>query len=132
MARLSAETFGETPEEARHMIESAFRDENRHNFLAFSNGELIGIGGVNTGEPELYIFGLGIAPRLQNKGYGRIMLAQLIGELQKTYGREIVLEVDSENARAFHLYTTSGFEVRTQYDYYEARTAGYITEGQTV
>ena len=59
------------------------------------------------------------------------MLAQVISETQKMDSREIVLEVDSENARAFHLYTTSGFTVRTQYDYYEAQTADYIFAGKT-
>lgn len=128
MAQLSSETFGETIEEARHLVESAFRDETRHNFVVVMDGAMVGIGGVNTSDPELYIFGLGISPQHQNKGLGRIMLAKIISVLQKTYSREIVLEVDSENARAFHLYTTAGFEVRTQYDYYEARTAAYIAQ----
>ncbi len=128
MARLSSETFGETFEEARHLVESAFKDNNRHNFVVLLNDEMVGIGGVNTGDPDLYIFGLGISPQHQNKGLGRIMLAKIICELQKSYDRDIVLEVDSENARAFHLYTTSGFEVRTQYDYYEARTEEYIAQ----
>lgn len=126
MARLSAETFGETTEDARHLVESAYRDVNRLNFVAFADGAMIGIGGVNTGEPELYIFGLGVSPRYQGKGYGRSMLAQIVREMQQTDSREIVLEVDSENMGAFHLYTSSGFKVRAQYDYYEGRTADYI------
>lgn len=125
MAQLSSDTFGEKLNEARNLIESAFKDENRHNFVVLMDGDMVGIGGVNTGDPELYIFGLGISPQHQNKGIGRVMLQKIIAELQKSYDRGIVLEVDSENARASHLYTTSGFEVRTQYDYYEARTADY-------
>ena len=130
MVRLSSETFGETIEEAQHILESAFRDASRHNFVAIADGALVGLGGVNTSDSSLYVFGLGISPQHQNKGLGRIMLAQIISELQKKYSREIVLEVDSENARAFHLYTTAGFEVRTQYDYYEARTVDYIAQPQ--
>ena len=121
MVRLGIETFGETPEDARHMVESSFRDATRLNFVAFADGALVGVGGVSTGEPELYIFGLGVAPQHQNKGFGRIMLSCIVDELQRSYNRPIVMEVDSENARAFHMYITSGFEVQVQYDYYEAQ-----------
>ncbi len=38
------------------------------------------------------------------------------------YSDEILLEVDSENNSAYMLYTTSGFRVRTQYDYYPCST----------
>lgn len=31
---------------------------------------------------------------------------------------EILLEVDSKNNSAYLLYTSSGFSIRTQYDYY--------------
>ena len=68
MVRLSAETFGETEEDAQHLVESTLRDEQRQLFAAFADGAMVGICGVNTGDPELYIFGFGILPRCQNKG----------------------------------------------------------------
>lgn len=124
MIAISGEAFEEAPEVARHHVEGAFADPQRYNYVAVADEEIVGICGVSTGDEALYIFGLGVSPQHQGKGYGRSMVAQIVAELQKE-DREIEIEVDSENARAFHLYQTSGFKVISQYDYYDARTKDF-------
>ena len=117
MIVLSAEAFDESPDTARRHVESGFGDAQRHNYVAVAEGEIVGICGVSTGDPALYLFGLGVSPRHQGKGYGRSIIGQIVHALQPE-GRDIEIEVDSENERAFHLYKTSGFTVISQYDYY--------------
>jgi len=117
MIALSAEAFDESPDTARRHIESGFGDAQRHYYVAVAEGEIVGICGVSTGDPALYLFGLGVSTRHQGKGYGRSMIGHIVSALQPE-GRDIEIEVDSENARAFHLYKTSGFTVISQYDYY--------------
>ncbi|MEL7603792.1 MAG: N-acetyltransferase [Bacillota bacterium] len=124
MIAISGETFEETPEVARHHVESAFTDPQRRSYVAVADGEIVGLCGVSSGDEALYIFGLGVSPKYQGKGYGRSMVAQIVAELLSE-NRGIEIEVDSENARAFHLYQTSGFDVISQYDYYAARTKNF-------
>ena len=50
------------------------------------------------------------------------MVSLLLRLLTDNYSYEILLEVVSDNYSAYMLYTTSGFRVRTQYDYYPRST----------
>jgi len=125
MIVISGETFEESSEVARHHVESAFADLQRRSYVAVAEGEIVGVCGVSTGDEALYIFGLGVAPQHQGKGYGRAMVLHIVAELQSE-NRDIEIEVDSENMRAFHLYKTSGFEVISQYDYYETHPKYFV------
>ncbi len=126
MVGVSIDAFEESEEDARRQIEKGFRDPTRKNYIALADGETVGICGVSTADPEQYLFGIGVASNRRGKGYGRDMLEQVISLLRSESDRVIELEVDSENARAFQLYITSGFEVRSQYDYYEVGAAEFI------
>ena len=121
--RLSGAIFDNTPEDARNIVEESFANEKYLCFNAYLNNKLIGLCNVGISGQELSVFGLGIAPEEQGRGYGRALLNAVIRTLLNEYsGKGITLEVDRSNARAFNLYTSSGFTIETQYDYYAAET----------
>lgn len=118
MISINMGAFGEDEESTANMVcTNLSRDILCYN--AFSGGEMVGVCCVNVKPDALTVFGLGVAPKHQGKGYGRIMLGEIIRLLKSRYKQDIVLEVDSVNKRAVSLYRTSGFTVKTQYDYYE-------------
>ncbi len=119
IAVLSVETFGDPPADMESKIQKSFSDPNVLSFCASSDGEIIGVCSVRLQQSDLYIFGFGISPKRQNKGLGRAFLYYVI-ESVRSFDRDIHLEVDSNNQRAFHLYKTSGFSIQTQFDYYQS------------
>ena len=119
MAALNAEVFGESGEDARSMVKSTLENEQIFPYLAFLRDRPIGVCSVNFEGPRPSVFGLGIAPEFQGKGYGRALLNSVMRSARKIRPGELTLEVDSTNPRAFRLYATSGFTVKAQYDYYQ-------------
>lgn len=54
----------------------------------------------------------------RNKGYGRTMLDMLCKDLHENNVNKIILQVTSNNPAALHLYTSYGFEIQSELDYY--------------
>ena len=59
-----------------------------------------------------------ISKSKRNKGYGRKMLDLLCSELKNKNISKILLQVTSNNPVALHLYTSYGFTVQSELDYY--------------
>ena len=57
-----------------------------------------------------HILNLCVIPTLQRKGYGRLLLQQVIDSLSPVITDTILLEVRPSNHAALHLYQTMGFE----------------------
>jgi len=119
IAALSGLVFGDCGI-AETMAQKSYEDPDVLCFCATHQGKLIGVVNARLHEDDASIFGFGISPEYQDKGIGRGFLYHVIDTL-RPYGKEITLEVDSNNPRAYHLYTTSGFFIRTQFDYYLCR-----------
>lgn len=81
------------------------------------------MGSVSIENDEASIFGLGIAPQYQGKGFGRELLNLIAADLKNKGIENITIEVDSTNKNAFNLYKKFGFEVETSFDYYRKRAA---------
>lgn len=118
MAALNAEVFGDSGEDSRSMVKSTLESEEIFSYVAFLRDRPIGVCSVNFEGPQPSVFGLGIAPEFQGKGYGRALLNRVMRSARKIRPGELTLEVDSANPRALRLYATSGFAVKAQYDYY--------------
>lgn len=119
MTAINMSAFGEDEEGALNMVRKNVSCSDILCYNAFCGGEMVGVCNVNVKPDALTVFGLGVAPTHQGKGYGRLMLGELVRLLKSRYKQDIVLEVDCANSRAISLYRTSGFAVKTQYDYYE-------------
>lgn len=63
---------------------------------------------VTVGEGE--ILTIGVLPRRREKGIGRALLAGLVGQLVRTGGHCLFLEVAESNRPARRLYESSGFQ----------------------
>lgn len=117
MSALNVVLFGDSYEESASILTKSMESAEIKVYSAFLADRLIGLCNVNITDGIATIYGIGISPDHQNKGYGRQMLNLLLEKLLQSSIGEIMLEVSSTNAAAYHLYLTSGFKARTQYDY---------------
>lgn len=65
-----------------------------------------------------HIYGFGVLPEYQGRGYGRQMLARTIQEILARGQQSVTLEVAVENKQALSLYHSCGFKETSNYDYY--------------
>lgn len=121
----SCQIFNDTRENSAHYIRGTMESNHRQQLKAVLDGRIIGFAGVSRREGENSIFGLGILPDCQGKGYGREMLRQLLLHIRKEWDGDITLEVDSTNEKAFRLYTSEGFGVEKAFEYYRRKTARF-------
>jgi ribosomal protein S18 acetylase RimI-like enzyme len=120
MARISAESFSEDAERALHFLELAVKSDTRVQYLARFEDSPAAIGAVGYSDGEATIYGLGVLPCLQGKGIGRGIIALLLQEISTHGEKEILIEVDSTNTSALHLYRSCGFAAEATYGYYRA------------
>ncbi len=118
MVQLDQAIFGGSYEDNLSMVVNTLASEEREQYLAFVNETVVGLCCVNRREAEASIFGLGISPEFQGKGYGREMLNSILDMLITEGGREITLDVNSVNDKAFNLYKSSGFVITSCFEYH--------------
>ncbi|TGA96082.1 GNAT family N-acetyltransferase [Sporolactobacillus shoreae] len=118
LADISVAVFGESKKDARGRVEKSLLASTRESFAADFKGKLIGMGYVDYESNDPGIFGFGILPEFQKKGYGRRFLSLLINHLLADGAVRVKLEVDSKNDHALHLYQQIGFTPTSGYDYY--------------
>ncbi len=123
MIELDRQIFNESPDATAKMIESSVRNEEISTYLLMLDETMIGMCSVWKKERTLSVFGLGIHPHYQNQGYGREMMRLLLGQLRMIRDFRIVIEVETGNERALKLYSSEGFRIAVQYDYYRLRLA---------
>ncbi|MDF2588583.1 MAG: acetyltransferase [Anaerocolumna sp.] len=100
------------------MVTKTFEANNRMQYIALLKDKLIGMGSVSIENDEASIFGFGVKPDHQGKGFGRELLNLLLVDLKEKGCSNITIEVDSTNENAFNLYKKCGFEVETSFNYY--------------
>lgn len=81
-----------------------------YNFVLEENGVIIGYVGVWIMYEQSQITTVGIDPQYQRKGYGRILMEEMLN-LATSQGCEVMsLEVRLSNHKAISLYKSLGFE----------------------
>jgi ribosomal protein S18 acetylase RimI-like enzyme len=118
MVELNMESFGEDIEDASHMVHENFNHEMTRCFVGEIDQEIFGLSNVRKEGNDYYICGFNVAPVYRGTGMGRYLLYRILQRLTPQGAERITLEVDSVNHTAFMLYTTSGFDVESQADYY--------------
>ena len=63
--------------------------------------------------------GLGVLPEHRGKGLGRAILLRAIEKLREAGVRDVLLQVESENANALGLYESCGFARTSTMDYFK-------------
>lgn len=110
--------FNESYEDSKDMILNTFESRNRLQYAVIFKNNYIGMASVCFEEEQVSIYGLGILPEYQGKGLGKELLLMLLKDLEKRGHKNITLEVNSKNQKAFKLYKDNGFLIDTSVDYY--------------
>lgn len=120
--KLNVDIFSDSLSVSESMVREAINSDKITPYMVKQQGKIIGVCNVNFESEDISIFGLGIATEYQGKGLGRSMLQSLLNQLLTEDHKSINLEVNSENSRAYNLYISSGFKIKTQFDYYRINT----------
>lgn len=118
MIKLNMDVFCENFASTQSMVIKSIESEKILSYIAKFNNEIIGVCNCNVESEDVSIFGVGISPKYQGRGFGKEMLNRVIEKLLNMDIKNITLEVSSINNRAYNLYKSNGFKVKTQYDYY--------------
>lgn len=121
---VQSESFGSEQEQTRERVAQCFDLVDRPYYLAvFGEGEVsclepIGCFRLDEGNDAIGIYGFGVRPAYQGRGYGRQILEDAIEIIRAQSQKKIILDVETENSPASHLYRSCGFEIYTTYDYF--------------
>jgi ribosomal protein S18 acetylase RimI-like enzyme len=94
----------------------------RHRFfLATLHGQPLGTLRLDflEEEREVWIYAFEVRLGYRGLGYGRQMLERAIHIARAENSYPILLDVETTNTNAIGLYKSTGFEIKTTYDYYE-------------
>ena len=128
IARIRAAAFDEPLDAARRHVLADLASPQEQFFLmrlagdaeqpGEVTGETIATAKISCEDQYAGIYAFAVAPARQGQGWGRRALALLVQRLLAEGWTQIGLEVETTNARAYALYTTSGFSAVTTYGYY--------------
>ena len=94
-------------------------EQNRLYLGLFDENNLIGYAGALITFDSADIIKIGVLKTEQGKGYGKLLLTELINHLKQLNVSEILLEVEHENFKAINLYLGAGFvEISERKNYY--------------
>ncbi len=88
-------------------------------YLAVKDNAVIGKVNLQISNDSGGIFGLGVLPAEQGKGYGRATLRLAVKKLQEAQVKTIYLQVLTDNEKALTLYRSCGFETSSVMDYFK-------------
>lgn len=117
-AFIHSEIFNNELEESEELMHNVLDSNSMVCYCAKLGDELIGMLNVNYGKENASIFGYGILPRYQGKGYGIGLINYVLRQLIKEQVTEVNLQVSSNSKKAMEIYNYLGFQVIMQYDYY--------------
>lgn len=118
---VSKHAFNDTYEDAKGMIQDTFKSEDRLQYATVFEKKFVGIGSVCFDGNQISIYGLGILPEYQGRGLGKELLLLILNDLAKNNYKNITIEVNGENEKAFELYKNNGFQVEISYNYYRRK-----------
>ncbi|MGA0555203.1 GNAT family N-acetyltransferase [Larkinella sp. VNQ87] len=119
MTHLSRSIFGGTDEEARRILETTMLTPHLTQYAALLGEQTVGMVAINYEQNDAWIIGLGVASGFQGQGLGRCILEQTLALLRSDErAKRILIEVDSTNEAALHLYQKAGFQIFMGQDYF--------------
>jgi ribosomal protein S18 acetylase RimI-like enzyme len=100
------------------LIRSQIEQGSRTYVVGEAENRVVGTANIDWIEGLPYIYGFVIRPQERGKGFGRLLLRQLLDLIVSEYQGPILLEVETDNSVAINLYHSLGFRVITTYEYY--------------
>ena len=90
-----------------------------HLYSLFHNDVLVGTCPVEDSDSSYTIYSFEILSKFRRQGFGSYLLGFVLSDLQKENpDKSILLQVNSNNTTAFHMYENFGFEINSQVDYW--------------
>ena len=119
--------FNTEYEIAKAWTTKSFEAQNRIDYKAVMEGKPIGMGTICLEDNEVCLYGYGIAPEYQGKGFGEELLNLILKDLSLKGMFNVALEVNSKNLKAFNLYRKCGFEPEIVFDYHRVKASSLLT-----
>lgn len=132
MAEISSGAYSEPLESSRDFLQKSLDAKGRTQYIARLNDKAVGIGAIQREADEATIYGLAVSPRMQGRGIGRGIVTWMINDLLATGMDQILIEVDSTNQRALHLYRSCGFEPEATFHYYRVSLSKIVSQFQEI
>jgi ribosomal protein S18 acetylase RimI-like enzyme len=119
LTHITSVSFGIPEHEIDGYTADKLHDLSPLYYVAFVDNVCVGKIDVTLRDREAFIFGFGVLPAYQRRGYGKQILFQTIQAIQSKGGYQISLEVETKNEHALGLYHSCGFKQTARYDYYQ-------------
>lgn len=113
-AKLAADCFPINEQEA---LERFSESEERTIYAVLDEETPVGVFMIYHDRDTEMLHNITVHPSLRGKGYGKLLVDSAIREALRRR-KPITLDVDSDNAAAFHLYHAAGFHEIDRTDYY--------------
>ncbi len=114
LLRILTTGFGHAPADvAERLVEPTSRT-----LVAEHDGSVIATVRIEHGGDVTRVYGFAVDPALRGRGIGRDVLRRVCRRARADGARGVELEVEVDNERALHLYTSLGFEPVTTEDYW--------------
>ncbi|MBD8840983.1 GNAT family N-acetyltransferase [Paenibacillus sp. CFBP 13594] len=118
MVTCSSQAFGDSEDWTREYFMQT-NEPSRVTYIAWQNQLPVGLVRVNSiNATTAFIHNFCILPAYQGQKLGRTALSTLVDLLRKQSYTDIRLSVVTENKRALNLYRSVGFEVNSEYHYF--------------
>jgi ribosomal protein S18 acetylase RimI-like enzyme len=118
LVKMRQATFNGDYDETKSILSNIINLNNRVQYCTEYEGTRIGLGSAYFEELKASVYGLGIMPEYQAKGFGRELLLLIIEDLRTRGFSTIEIEVESNNENALNLYKKCGFEISCAYEYH--------------
>ncbi|MEG0541562.1 MAG: GNAT family N-acetyltransferase [Angelakisella sp.] len=103
-------------EDQDNYVEAVVNSDTRKGYIAYRETP-IGVFNINYEDGNAFLYGVGIAEKHRGNGFGKQLTGYAIAQGLKN-APKVVLDVDSDNPTAFHIYKKCGFQIDFQVDYY--------------
>jgi ribosomal protein S18 acetylase RimI-like enzyme len=123
IADILAADFEIDAERLRQNIAANMQADSHQYYIAAIDRQPVGTLNVQNINGDAYVYGFVVRSELRGRGYGREILARTIADIVAARPQPIYLEVETDNAPAFGLYQSFGFEMLVTYDYYRLAAA---------
>ncbi len=117
LSSIHAEAFGVEEDVSKDFLLDIFSQDSVLCYKFLFKNNTIGFCNVLQNASSVFLFGICIRKRVQNRGYGKIMMKFLLNDLL-LLKKSITLQVNSLNIPALHLYQQLGFSPTICFDFY--------------
>ena len=93
-------------------------------FVVKKDNKIIGKAHINWQPNVTRISDIAISPHAQGNGFGKTLLIHCINHALENSTQDIILDVETTNKKALHLYTGRGFSITNAHDYWRISEFG--------